>query len=376
MSYGSFSPTRRRYLPQQYGPDIPAQMPSALAPLPVLQAPQDNPLGGAMGAIGKALAGKFSSPETAPRPDGSRPYDSLPSANPGTLVPDGSSPYDSLPASSPNFLSKLRDRVPLFARGGVLRKPGDVAIVGDEGPEVAQVDTDGSTNIIPLDDTRARRVLTGQGQSPTGPYVPPDDSTPPPLPRTLSAVRQQCADAPPILTQTVGAQPLVKTPPTADDYGIYGQDVSSPAGESTMRPKWADPYDEVTSKYLATNQALMNPEQLPKAHGLKRALPIIAGFLQGAATNPERPLAAGIGGAAAGAVGTAVDPRLATREGLELQQSQTAPAYQAAIQQRQLAIQNALQRANLLKTAAETDLARAHTGYYASRAADSANPKP
>jgi hypothetical protein len=85
------------------GPDLSAQMPSMPAPMPVLQAPEDNPLGNAMGAVGKAVAGKLSSMRGAGsnvQPDGSSPFDSLPSANPGKLVPDGSSPYDSLPSIS------------------------------------------------------------------------------------------------------------------------------------------------------------------------------------------------------------------------------------------------------------------------------------
>jgi hypothetical protein len=275
-----------------------------------------------------------------------------------------------------------------FSSGGnlsrALRRVGDVATVGEEGPELA-VKTSQGTQIVPL--------------------RPDDqDSAPSSIPRTLSAVRQnfsgdqqaspdaQSGDGPAtgprtVLTQTSdlplpGASAAVRSAidseygepaeaqlPSANTlklraavnslYGdpnrgmvqnpdYYGQNVDAPvslnaqgqpvSSEST-RPRWADRLDQLATERAATQDALAHPETLPKAHGLKRALPIIAGFLQGAASNPERPLAAGIGGAAAGAVGTAVDPRLATREGLELQQARTEPAYESAVQQRMLGLE-------------------------------------
>lgn len=357
MSFASFAPQqRRRFLPQGFmppsgaqpmGPDIQADD-SALAQQmnrPVIYE-QDSGIGAALGNLGASLM-KTRSAGSNLQPDGSSPYDSLPQATSGPLKP-----------GAHKFLG-------LFARGGVLRKPGDVAVVGDEGPEVASVGDDGTTRITPLVDPSEKpkprflsRVMAAvqpdtqdtQGSAPpslprtlsavrqnfsgdqqAGPYVPSDDSPPPPggatRPRQVFPGTPD-AQLPSANTEKIRAavnslygdpsKNMVQNP----DY--YGQNIDAPvslnaqgqsvAGDST-RPRWADRLDQLATERAATQDALAHPETLPKAHGLKRALPIIAGFLQGAGRDPYSPLAAGIGGAAAGAVGTAADPRLATREG-------------------------------------------------------------
>jgi hypothetical protein len=119
--------------PPPAGPDI------APAPVPVMQPMQFQPveIGGGSDAgsmtglaigqgVGRLL--KERSPDLKPQAGG----------NPlGDLAQKGGGRH--------KFLG-------LFAEGGALRRPGDVAVVGDAGPEVAVNVGRGETRIVPIND--------------------------------------------------------------------------------------------------------------------------------------------------------------------------------------------------------------------------------
>lgn len=62
---------------------------------------------------------------------------------------------------------------PFFmARGGTLRQPGQLAVVGEEGPEVAYHDGEGQTQIVPLSPRLRQQLLDAAGRKPAQPAPP------------------------------------------------------------------------------------------------------------------------------------------------------------------------------------------------------------
>jgi hypothetical protein len=265
-----------------------------------------------------------------------------------TVKPAGNNPFDSLPsianAKSHKFLGLFRD-------GGALRRPGDVAVVGDAGPELAVKKPGGETQVIPLE--RLMRERLGSGGAPqlsssgssvdprasvsapqtaprasfedlfrqryeqsqtggaaTGAQTPnvPAPASPDPYSRFRNLTPDRGAPRPdndPLTTPTPDA---VRTPP-----GYVGQGIPSAAGESTTRERIHDPRAFYQKRL---NEIETQPTHQNTNSRLKGTLKSIGyGALRGMAASPQNPLAGALGGAVTGGVVGAVDKTFDERMG-------------------------------------------------------------
>jgi hypothetical protein len=279
MSYSSFGlalPLRRRVnwglddsaLPQigppRVGPDIPAQPPPMMPMQPPPMQSGDSGLGQAIGTLAGAGLNKLVQLRSAGsnlKPDGSSPFDSLPSANPGKLVPDGSSPFDRLspPTSGPlapgggggGLLGGVKKFFG-FAGGGnlsqALRRVGDVATVGEDGPELA-VKTSQGTEIVPLAQLpfpslgdRFRAAVLQSDGSPSGQSSPSYLS---------DAIDRKYSDSPSLTTVTrprvVGSDPYARLRAlTTVDPNAPATDTPSGYQPAQPQPQGTIPLAQVT----------------------------------------------------------------------------------------------------------------------------------
>jgi hypothetical protein len=264
------------------------------------------------------------------------------------VKPAGNNPFDSLPsianAKSHKFLGLFRD-------GGALRRPGDVAVVGDAGPELAVKKPGGETQVIPLE--RLMRERLGSGGAPqlsssgssvdprasvsapqsaprasfedlfrqryeqsqtggaaTGAQTPnvPAPAPPDPYSRFRNLTPDRGAPRPdndPLTTPTPDA---VRTPP-----GYVGQGIPSAAGESTTRERIYDPRAFYQKRISEIETPPTHQNTNSRAKGFVKSLAY--GAVRGAAASPQNPIAGALGGAVTGGVVGAVDKTFDERMG-------------------------------------------------------------
>jgi hypothetical protein len=143
-----------------------------------------------------------------------------------TAVPRGGAGLDfARPRVSQGRQLNVGGTVPMFGRGGTLKRNGDAAIVGDEGPELAVKDGRG-THVLPLD----------------APYVPPR----PTLTDVLSRQPPQLGSA----ASDPGAQPTARLG-SEINADLVRRNFSSDADAPTpaIRPRTVTPASPATAPY-------------------------------------------------------------------------------------------------------------------------------
>lgn len=278
------------------GPDM---APTAPPPMPPLPQPADGGgLGGALirGAadVGAALiAGKAKgAPSSSPAAESARAHAPDFMSSRGAMTPPGTqfleAPQVALgggvtPKRTTPFLTP---RLQVFGGGGTLRRRGDVAIVGDEGPELAIHDGK-QTHVIPIEDRfkgLTAEALTRAGAGPTRPGDGPNYSAGPAggagithEPRVLAPEGAGIAPQP--------AQPA--QPPPADP------NQPQPAMPTPARP---DPVKELRDRI---NQEEANPAHDENGRTKSALIGAGIGALQGFGATGN--WGGAVGGAAAGA---------------------------------------------------------------------------
>jgi hypothetical protein len=332
---------RSKLRPARTGADAPdlapdnsaAERQAAISARPVEPAPEGlgSAVVNALSQVGSAAItkhyGDAAAKSQAPKLD----YNTAANPFQQTNVPRGEAGLDfTRPRVNQGRQLNTGGMMPMFGRGGTLRRNGEAAIVGDAGPELAVKDEQG-THVLPLDvggyldemkRSRAAQVAT-QGQQPstgaqpappaTAPYSgqmkradetladqlrPAVGSSPPPnAPGAASPSpdAQTCAPR-------VGENPAPSLPPA----GATPAGVDFRPDEPASRGRIAEPVRRLNDQL---NYELANPEHSNHKHKWLKVLEMAGiGAMQGAASQPANPIAGAIGGAAAGGVVQGVRP--------------------------------------------------------------------
>jgi hypothetical protein len=210
-----------------------------------------------------------------------------------------------------------------FGHGGTLRRDGDVAIVGDEGPELA-LKVGGKTHVIPLD----LGGVWGDIQKLVGSQAvqaqPADNPQTPPMQLPLSAPRPALSVPDPQAPEGIGLRPGESglTPPmvrerrvTPDErVGLVGVDVDPATAGAPERPRIVDPRTWAVNR---SRDEILNPTtQQTNGRGM-------SALKTGAATarqvalgggSPAQILGALLGGSVMGAVQPGSDEVLAEEQ--------------------------------------------------------------
>jgi hypothetical protein len=153
-----------------------------------------------------------------------------------------------------------------FGRGGVLRRAGDTAVVGDEGPELAVREADGKTRIFPFDQNGTLAAATGpQTQPPpqaAALIAAAQGQNQPIRPEDSNVLAAATSPVPPIplltrppsefqsISAPMAGHPKSRNMPTPDEEEENDARVRSvidnaggfaEMGGSDVRPKFADP---------------------------------------------------------------------------------------------------------------------------------------
>jgi hypothetical protein len=154
-------------------------------------------------------------------------------------------------AAAVNFNPNSMVMPKFFGRGGTLKRDGDVAIVGDDGPELA-LKVGGKTHVIPLD----LGGVWGDIQKLVGSQAvqaqPADNPSMPPMQLPLSAPRPALSVPDPQAPEGIGlrpgepdmnAAPMVRERRVTPDerVGLVGVDVDPAAAGAPERPRIVDP---------------------------------------------------------------------------------------------------------------------------------------
>jgi hypothetical protein len=344
MTMPGYARLRRLMMPDEMmGPDMQAQFAPMQMQMPPMQQNGTGQAVGQLAGMGLSRLAKLRAPDL--KPDGSSPFDKLPTAK--------------LDGGGGGGFRKLFH----FRQGGkltdALKRPGDVAEVGEEGPELVRRLRGGELEVEPA--TRPRLAH------------PPTESQPVDLtlPGYQPFSRLSAADFPTTAPQPE-AQPELPAADTSFRFsqfapldggktrapGYAGQGVQSEAGEAVTRPKVVDElgYEE-THPRMAHHSRIV---EALKGAGL--------GFLRGAASNPENPLAAGIGGAASLGGVSAFKPELAeqaeqnmfTIPRLQQQRAEKSARFNERLKQAGMVADVALKTAQAAKARREPTVNKQH----------------
>jgi hypothetical protein len=317
--------------------------------------------------VGAAAFGKSAKPET---PTFSSAADSARAQQGPGLTQPGTKFLDTAQLDITGALkSKARRQfmappVQTFAGGGTLKRPGEVAVVGEEGPEVAVRGEGGATHVIPL--SAVEEMLRGFGQSQAtsdggGGETRPRRAEPGQIIDRARGVGLPVEEGgmpqPPVTTAPPGL-------PLSVLDGLKGSPVEqamAPDGAPSSvvpRPRMVSPRDETPDE--ARRAGLEGQIEVEREHpeqggrGLKTTLLSAAlGALQGLGATGSWEGAAG--GAGAGAAANLIDPKILP----ELQRQRREAGYKQEIGQigerQEAALERAGKVAGVRKTVAETE---------------------
>lgn len=213
------------------GVDVQAAPPPAQ--LPVLAASQGPNLGDALAQVGAAAVGRMGQKGSPAAPTFSTAAESARANTPGFMGGQGAMTkpgtsfintraldLESLKPKPKQSLPVLKSPVQTFAQGGTLRRPGEMAVVGDGGePELLVRGEGGAAHVIPMSavrDVLERLPVMRDAASQNLPVLRADLQSNAPAPMSLPTMKQQPA-APaenlPRLRSDVGEPPPPVAPP-------------------------------------------------------------------------------------------------------------------------------------------------------------------